>query len=178
MLFKTKTLERYFSPFRKNIIGIQQKITTPYHKSIPILYADWTASGRSFASIEKRIQEELLPFVANTHTETSDTGLYMTHAYHTARKRIKTHVNASKEDILISCGSGMTGAVNKLQRILGIKLHERFQEGVKIEKKDTPIVFVTHLEHHSNHTSWLETIADVEVIAPCEQGIFDFNDFE
>lgn len=178
MLFKTKTLERYFMSYRKNITGIQQRISTPYHKSIPILYADWTASGRSFAPIEDRIQEELLPFVANTHTETSDTGLYMTHAYHVARKKIKAHVNASNEDVLINCGSGMTGAVNKLQRILGIKLHERFKSLLEIEENDRPIVFVTHLEHHSNHTSWLETIADVEVIAPCEKGIFDFDDFE
>lgn len=178
MLFKTKTLEKYFTPYRKNIIGIQQRITTPYHKSIPILYADWTASGRAYGPIEDRIKNELLPFVANTHTETSDTGLCMTHAYHTARAKIKDHVNAHEDDVLITCGSGMTGAVNKLQRILGFKIHEQYKSQINLKEEDRPIVFVSHLEHHSNHTSWLETIADVEVIKPCEKGIFDINDLK
>ena len=178
MLFKKNTLESYFKAFRKNIIGINQNISTPYHKSIPILYADWTASGRAYNKIEERLQKDLLPYLANTHTETSDTGMYMTHAYHMAKEHIKQHVNANENDVLINCGSGMTGAVNKLQRIMAFKLHESYKTQVVFKEEDKPIVFISHLEHHSNHTSWLETIADVEVIKPCPKGIFSLEEFK
>jgi selenocysteine lyase/cysteine desulfurase len=36
-----------------------------------------------------------------------------------------------------------------------------------------PVVLITHMEHHSNQTSWLETVADVEVIPPDAQGQVD-----
>lgn len=178
MLFKRNTLESYFNAYRKNIIGINQSISTPYHKSIPILYADWTASGRAYSKIEERLQKELLPYLANTHTETSDTGMYMTHAYHVAKEHIKNHVNANENDVLINCGSGMTGAVNKLQRIMAFKLHENYKSQIEFSEIDRPVVFVSHLEHHSNHTSWLETIADVEIIKPCAKGVFSVEDLK
>lgn len=31
------------------------------------------------------------------------------------------------------------------------------------------------MEHHSNQTSWLETIADVEIIPSCEKGLFSLD---
>ena len=88
----------------------------------------------------------------------------MTRAYHEAMQIIKHHVNASKEDILISSNSGMTGVVNKLQRILGLKIHESHFNSVVAKDNERPIVFITHMEHHSNQTSWLETLAEVEII--------------
>jgi selenocysteine lyase/cysteine desulfurase len=34
------------------------------------------------------------------------------------------------------------------------------------------------MEHHSNQTSWLETIADVEVIPSTEDGLFSIENLE
>lgn len=171
-------MENYFSKFRSNILGIDQKIKTPYHNSIRLMYADWTASGRGYLPIEKKITEELLPLVANTHTDTSHTGRTMTYAYHKAREVIKKHVNANSHDILISSDSGMTGVVNKFQRILGIRLQESFKDKIKINDADRPIVFITHMEHHSNQTSWLETLADVEIIPPTTDGLVSLENFK
>src|SRR5690606_19353871 len=103
---------------------------------------------------------------ANTHTETSVTGTAMTKAYHVARKIIKKHVNANEHDVLITCESGMTGVINKFQRILGLKIPENIKPYATIPDEIRPVVFVTHMEHHSNQTSWLETIAKVVVIPP------------
>lgn len=171
-------MEQYFSKFRQHIIGIDQKIKTPYHKDLKITYTDWTASGRNYKLIEDKIQNELMPFVANTHTETNDTGMAMTYAYHLARNTIKKHVNAKDSDVIITCGSGMTGVVNKFQRILGLKIHENFSHQLIIKDEDKPIILISHMEHHSNQTSWLETIADVEIVKPCSEGLISIENFE
>lgn len=171
-------METYFAKFRKNIIGIDQTIKTPYAEKLPIIYADWTASGRCYLPIEGKIEKDLLPFVANTHTETSTTGMTMTYAYHEARQIIRNHVNASSDDILVSCGSGMTGAVNKFQRILGIKVHESLEKQIEIPEVDRPVILITHMEHHSNQTSWLETMSDVVVVPPSEDGLVSLENFE
>jgi selenocysteine lyase/cysteine desulfurase len=88
---------------------------------------------------------------------------------------IKEHVHAAKSDILISSSSGMTGVINKFQRILGLRIHERFAKQIHLSEEDTPIIFCTHMEHHSNQTTWLETVADVEVIHPDEYGLVDLT---
>ncbi|MCH3882602.1 aminotransferase class V-fold PLP-dependent enzyme [Tenacibaculum aquimarinum] len=160
-------LEQYFQQFRKHIIGKDQTFMSPYGEQ-KIIYCDWTASGRLYRPIEEKLINDLGPFVANTHTETSTTGAAMTLAYHEARNIIKRHVNASKNDILITEGSGMTGVVNKFQRILGLKISENLKENTIVPEKKKPVVFVSHMEHHSNQTSWLETIADV-VVVPCNK---------
>jgi selenocysteine lyase/cysteine desulfurase len=165
-------LEAHFAPFRANTLGIDQTIETPYGV-MPIVYADWIASGRLYGPLEDRMRGQIGPFVANTHTETSTTGTLMTRAYHSALKRIKAHVGAAAEDAVICYGSGMTGVVNKFQRILGLRVHESYIDRVSPAADARPIVFVTHMEHHSNQTSWLETLCDVEVIPPDAQGEVD-----
>jgi selenocysteine lyase/cysteine desulfurase len=167
-------LEEYFATFRENIVGQHQTFDSPTGKR-RIIYADWTASGRLYRPIEDKLLNEFGPFVANTHTETSVTGTAMTLAYHKARLIIKQHVNAGTTDCLISYGSGMTGVINKFQRILGLKIPEKLRRDFIIKDENRPIVFVTHKEHHSNQTSWLETICDVEVIAPDKEGLVDLN---
>lgn len=171
------TLETYFKPFRDNIIGVNQTFKSPFGEQ-KIIYTDWTASGRLYKPIEDKIINEFGPFVANTHTETSFTGATMTMAYHRARQIIKNHVNASKEDVLITAGSGMTGVINKFQRILGIRIPESYKDDTKIPKNLKPVVFITHMEHHSNQTSWEETIADVEIIPCQETGLVCFDSFQ
>jgi selenocysteine lyase/cysteine desulfurase len=168
--------EQYFAPFRNNIIGVNQEYDSPYGKK-KIIYADWTASGRMYMPIEKIMCEEIAPFVANTHTETSFTGTSMTLAYHEAKNIIKKHVNACPEDILISSNSGMTGVVNKFQRILGLRVHESFLPVKFDRKEDQPVIFVSHMEHHSNQTSWLETIGILEIIQADPHGRVDLHHF-
>lgn len=171
------SLEQYFQPFREQIIGIDQKFVSPYGEK-KLIYTDWTASGRLYRPIEDRIINEFGPFVANTHTETSTSGAAMTLAYHEARRIIKNHVNASDDDVLITEGSGMTGVINKFQRILGLKVSENLSQYTRIPEEIKPIVFVSHMEHHSNQTSWLETIADVEVVPCNEEGLVCIEKFE
>ena len=170
-------LENYFQEFRNNIIGINQEFDSPFGIK-KIIYTDWTASGRLYRPIEEKLMNDFGPFVANTHTETTVSGTAMTMAYHKARNIIKNHVNASKDDVLITDGTGMTGVVNKFQRILGLKIPENLKEFTNIPNEMKPIVFISHMEHHSNQTSWLETIADVEIIASCEQGLFSIENLK
>jgi len=165
-------LEEYFTKFRENIVGIDQTFISPYGEK-KILYADWTASGRLYAPIEEKMLNDFGPYVANTHTETSITGSAMTMAYHKARSIIKKHVNANQEDVLITYGTGMTGVVNKFQRILGLRFPEHFKSFTQIPEEFKPIVFISHMEHHSNQTSWSKTIANVEIIPFDEDGLID-----
>ena len=169
------SLEEYFRPYRANIIGQQQEFDSPYGRQ-RIVYADWTASGRLYAPIEQIMRDEIAPLVGNTHTETTITGTTMTKAYHEALQVIKRHVHASVDDVVICQGSGMTGVVNKFQRILGLRLHERFRDQVRLPDAERPVVFVTHMEHHSNQTSWIETVCEVVVIAPDAAGLVDLAD--
>ena len=117
----------------------------------------------------------------------------MTEAYNEAKQVIRRHVNAGPEDVVLFTGSGMTGAISKLQRILGLKISDHTAAylqggGSRIfgtERKDPsenvlliapelkPVVFITHMEHHSNHISWLETIVDLEIIRQTKDGLVD-----
>lgn len=160
-------LEKHFAPFREKTIGNGITINTPYGEK-PLVYADWIASGRLYKPLEDQLLEVFGPYVANTHTETSETGTLMTKAYHYAHKIIKDHCNASEEDVIITQGSGMTRLVNKFQRILGLKACNKEAELNCFHADEKPVVFVTHMEHHSNHTSWFETICDVVVLEPDE----------
>ena len=167
-------LESYFQQYRENCIGINQEFESPYGIK-KIIYTDWTASGRLYRPIEEKLMNDFGPYVANTHTETTISGTAMTKAYHQARHIIKNHVHANQNDILINDGTGMTGVVNKFQRILGLKVPENLKDFINIPAEKKPIVFISHMEHHSNQTSWLETIADVEVIPSSEDGLFSLE---
>jgi selenocysteine lyase/cysteine desulfurase len=170
-------LEKYFSKFRKNIVGIDTTFNSPYGEK-KIIYADWIASGRLYKPIEEKFFNSIGPFVANTHSESSITGTTMTMAYHEAHKIIKEHVNAHKDDVLITTGAGMTSVVSKFQRLLGLKIPEQLIDYVHLPSELKPVVFITHMEHHSNQTSWLETIADVVMIEPTSEGLVDIEDFK
>lgn len=174
---KKSELETYFSQFRKHIVGVDQEFESPYGTQ-KMVYTDWTASGRLYRPIEDKLVNQFGPFVANTHTETTVSGTAMTNAYHKARQIIKGHVNTNKDDVLIIAGNGMTSVINKFQRILGLKMPENIASYAKIPDAIRPVVFVTHMEHHSNHTSWLETIAKVEVIPAGKDGNFSIKNLE
>jgi selenocysteine lyase/cysteine desulfurase len=167
-------MERYFEKFRNKIIGIDQTFESPFGEK-KILYADWIASGRLYAPIEKKISYKFGPFVGNTHTETSETGTLMTKAYHLAQKKIKEHVNAGPNDVIITAGSGMTTVISKFQRILGFRVMQKMDVAECLPEEERPVVFITHMEHHSNHTSWLETIADVVLLKPDKDLLVDLD---
>jgi len=169
-----ESLEQYFKPFRENTIGWNKTFTTPYGEK-KIIYADWIASGRLYAPIEKIMTEKFAPLIGNTHSESSFTGSIMTLAYHHAHDVIKKHVNAGPDDVIITAGSGMTDMINKFQRILGLRIPEQLENYFNLPEELRPVVFVTHMEHHSNHTSWLETIAEVICVEPDNEGLVDLK---
>jgi len=177
------SLQHYFAPFRENTIGRNRTFCFSSGEK-EIVYADWTASARGYRPIESCLQDEVIPFFANTHTQTTTTGMLMTQAYEEAKVIIKAHVRASPDDVLVFCGSGMTSAVNKLQRLLGIRIPERSMnytaagKSLPIDEALRPVVFVSSMEHHSNHISWLETIATVEIIAQTDDGHVDLEHFK
>src|ERR1041384_5033369 len=100
------SLEDYFASFSESIIGRRKSFESRFGTK-EVIYADWTASGRAFRPIEDYLQNEILPFVANTHTDSTVTGTRMSTAYADARNTIKQHVGANENDILLFCGSGM-----------------------------------------------------------------------
>ncbi|MCP4326114.1 MAG: aminotransferase class V-fold PLP-dependent enzyme [Alteromonadales bacterium] len=170
-------LENYFMPFRKNIIG-HELIHKINGQDRAIIYTDWTASGRLYLPIENYITHKLGPYLANTHTETNLTGTTMTQAYHDAQQLIKRHLNANSDDILITNGSGMTAVINKFQRMLGLRVPEKVQKQLLkvqkqllVDKTQKPVVFITHMEHHSNQTSWAECDVILEVIRSDPNGL-------
>ena len=164
--------ESYFKKYRENTIGYNAKIETPFGLK-PLVYADWIASGRLYRPIEYALRDRIGPMVANTHSESSYTGMIMTNIYKQSHQIIKQHVNAGRDDIIITAGSGMTSVVNKLQRILGMRIPEQAQQYYHMQPENRPVVFITHMEHHSNHTSWLESNVDVVVLEPTEDLLVD-----
>jgi selenocysteine lyase/cysteine desulfurase len=170
-------MEQYFKQFKEKVIGNALVFKTPYGEK-KMIYADWVASGRLYKDIEDIISHRFGPYVANTHTETSESGTIMTKAYHHAKDIIRKHVNAGEDDVLITAGFGMTGVVNKLQRILGLKncaeLNTKTKECTP-KDSERPVVFITHMEHHSNHTSWYETTADVVLVEPGDDLLVDLD---
>ena len=168
-------LEKHFEEFRHNTIGYGRMIPTPYGEK-QLRYCDYTASGRLYGPIERKIAEDFGPLVGNTHTETNLTGTAMTESYRFSRQKIKQHCNAGKNDILIHAGFGMTCAVNKLQRILGLRVPEFFK--THPHHRERPVVFLTHMEHHSNQITWLESIAEVVCLKPGPDGLVSLDTLE
>ena len=170
-------LASYFDKFRRNITGIdlEHEFCQGRRK---IVYADWAASGRLYRPIESYISNTLGPYVANTHTETTLTGTVMTHAYHQAYDIIKSHVNAADEDVLLFAGFGMTAVINKFQRILGLRVPEKYIERIEPAGDERPLIIITHMEHHSNQTSWEECMCDVKIVRRKSNGLPDLNHLE
>ncbi|HCM76422.1 MAG TPA: selenocysteine lyase, partial [Cytophagales bacterium] len=154
-----------FSAIASNTIGHNITVQTAAAKK-KLIYADWIASGRLYQPIEDALTHKFGPLVGNTHSESSLTGESMTHAYKIAHDIIRKHVNANADDALLTFSSGMTGVLAKLQRMLGLHIPEKAKPYYSLPEEEKPVVFITHMEHHSNQTSWLECEVDVVVIPP------------
>ena len=116
--------------------------------------------------------------MANTHTESNITSLMMTGLYKQSKTIIKEHVNADKHDVVILDGFGATSVINKLQRILGLRVPEIWRNHLQLPERERPVIFITHMEHHSNQTSWLETLGEVILVNPDREGRVDLNHLE
>mmetsp|Transcript_6281 Transcript_6281/g.6788 ORF Transcript_6281/g.6788 Transcript_6281/m.6788 type:complete len:697 (+) Transcript_6281:90-2180(+) len=162
---------------RMNIIGDRCIFKTPFGNK-EIVYADYTASGRALKFVEDYVLEVAIPTYANTHTEASTTGAQTTHLREEARDMIHQATNApSDEYVVLFTGTGATGAIEKLFRVLGLGISEfaekKWNLSNHIPLKQRPVVFVSHYEHHSNELMWRESIARCVVIEEGADGTPD-----
>ncbi len=168
-MIETQPMSTHFLEMRKGVIGDHTSFESCYGEQA-LLYADWVASGRLYEPIERIIQEHIGPMIANPHSFSSETGKGSTYAYKHARKLIKDHVNAHETDVLVTAGSGMTTVLARFQRMMGLRWPDARKEKISVPEEERPVVFITHMEHHSNHVPWMETIADV-VMVPCDEDL-------
>eukprot|EP01025_Chloroclados_australasicus_P003033 TRINITY_DN1069_c0_g1_i1.p1 TRINITY_DN1069_c0_g1~~TRINITY_DN1069_c0_g1_i1.p1 ORF type:complete len:657 (-),score=49.49 TRINITY_DN1069_c0_g1_i1:334-2304(-) len=166
-----KNVEDLMAEIRRNVIGGEEVIKGPWGK-VPLVYADYTASGRLLSFVENFMQKVVYPVYANTHTDASYCGARINTMYRQARDIILESFNVNKEDFaVLFTGSGCTGAIHKMVQILSLN------DCQKQNKKtwDRPVVFIGPYEHHSNEVIWRESDCDVVVIPENDQGTPDLE---
>ncbi len=166
---------------RENVTGRNSEIVTPFGTR-RLRYFDYAASGLPFDPIERVISEQVLPWMANTHTEGNYTGHRMTFLVHEARRKIADCLGARDDDVVLFTGNGSTGAINHLIQAMGLRIPDQVQEfcgcRTKLPIEMRPIVFRSRMEHHSNDISWRESLASTRFVGFDRQGRIDWRDLE
>lgn len=152
---------------RKGLIGEDVKIDGPFG-SKPLIYADYVASGRALSQVEDFIRDRVLPYYANTHTQASFCGEYMTKLREAARAEIARLTGAGQGMSVIFTGSGSTAGINRIVGLLD--LAALVAEGQRV------VVLTGPYEHHSNILPWRETGAEVIEVAEAQGGGVNMND--
>ena len=182
-----------FSFLRQELIGADAPIQTPFGERL-MMYADYTASGRCLCFVENYLRQ-LQRIYANSHTEDDISGRSMTQLLKEAEESIKRSVNAGETGRIISVGNGATGAIDKLQQIIGVSLPPATRQCLetllgsalgtdKVDifndylRENQPIVFVGPYEHHSNEISWRENLATVVSVQLDQDGGIDLKHLE
>ena len=164
---------------RASVIGEDHVMETPYGRR-RVTYADYTASGRALAFIEDFVRDQVLPSYANTHTESSGTGLQTTRLREEAREIIRDAVHGDDDTVVLFAGSGSTGAIAKLIGVLGLRIPSVLDDALALSEHiapdQRPVVFIGPYEHHSNEIPWRESIADVVTIRQDIDGGVDLED--
>ena len=154
---------------RRGLIGDNMTFQTAFGTKT-LLYADYVASGRALRQVESFIAEQVLPFYANSHTEASFCGAYMTRLRESARATIARLVGADASCHVIFAGSGATAGFNKIVRLLEIP--ERTAAGERV------VVLIGPYEHHSNVLPWRESGAQVVEVPEAVEGGVDLAELE
>jgi len=166
---------------RNAVIGRNAVVPGPYGPR-RMVYADYAASNRSLEFIEDYLRDQVLPFYANTHSESSWTGRQTTRLREEARRVVHRVAGGGPEDVVVFTGSGSTGAIDKLTRVLGIcvprELDQRYGISRSIPDSERPVVFIGPYEHHSNELVWRESIATVVAIPETRSGNVDLGALE
>ena len=167
---------------RASVVGDDEAVAGPFGIR-RVTYADYTASGCSLSFIEDYIRDAVLPLYANTHTESSGTGLQTTRFREEARRLVLEGVGGDHDrHAVVFCGSGSTAAINRLVDVLGLRipaeLDDRYGFRARIPADQRPVVFIGPYEHHSNELPWRESIADVVMIHEDADGEIDLLQLE
>ena len=132
---------------RDSVIGDDVVLDGPFGPR-RLVYADYTASGRALSFIEDYIRDRVLPLYANTHTEASATGLHTTAMREDARGIIHAAVNGGEDDVVVFCGAGATGAIDKLVRVLDLDRAGRLRRPLRAPLQRAAVAGVGRRRRH------------------------------
>lgn len=149
------TTDDPLASLRAGLIGDGAMFDGPFGPRA-LVYADYTASGRALMQVERFMLEHVLPYYANSHTEASFCGGFMTRLRRAARAVIARACGAGDDHAVVFCGAGATAGINRLVALLGAG------SGVR--------VLLGPYEHHSNILPWRESGAEVIALDEAPDG--------